>query len=78
MNRNPHLNELGEFLKARRAEVSPSEVGLRGGQRRRVSGLRREEVALLAAISTEYYTRIEQGRLQASAPSSMKLPRCSA
>ncbi|MER6160804.1 helix-turn-helix domain-containing protein [Streptomyces sp. NPDC001868] len=68
MNRNPHLNELGEFLKARRGELSPTEVGLRGGQRRRVSGLRREEVALLAAISTEYYTRIEQGRLQASAP----------
>ncbi|MFI1034523.1 helix-turn-helix domain-containing protein [Streptomyces sp. NPDC020951] len=68
MQRNPHLNELGEFLKARRAELSPSEVGLRGGQRRRVKGLRREEVALLAAISTEYYTRIEQGRLQASAP----------
>ncbi|WP_105974258.1 helix-turn-helix domain-containing protein [Streptomyces geranii] len=68
MQRNPQLNELGEFLKARRAELSPSDVGLRGGQRRRVSGLRREEVALLAAISTEYYTRIEQGRLQASAP----------
>ncbi|KRD09295.1 MULTISPECIES: helix-turn-helix domain-containing protein [unclassified Streptomyces] len=68
MNRDPHLNELGEFLKARRAELSPSEVGLRAGERRRVSGLRREEVALLAAISTEYYTRIEQGRLQASAP----------
>ncbi|MDX3836211.1 helix-turn-helix domain-containing protein [Streptomyces europaeiscabiei] len=68
MNHSPHLNELGEFLKARRAEVGPSEVGLRGGQRRRVSGLRREEVALLTAISTEYYTRIEQGRLQASAP----------
>ncbi|WP_105971141.1 helix-turn-helix domain-containing protein [Streptomyces geranii] len=68
MNRNPHLNELGEFLKARRGELSPTEVGLRGGQRRRVSGLRREEVALLAAISTEYYTRIEQGRLQASVP----------
>ncbi|MFH8496762.1 helix-turn-helix domain-containing protein [Streptomyces coeruleorubidus] len=67
MHRDPHLNELGEFLKARRAELSPSEVGLRGGQRRRVSGLRREEVALLASISTEYYTRIEQGRLQASA-----------
>lgn len=61
MTRNPHLNELGEFLKARRAELSPSEVGLRAGERRRVSGLRREEVALLAAISTEYYTRIEQG-----------------
>ncbi|MFF9037966.1 helix-turn-helix domain-containing protein [Streptomyces sp. NPDC014892] len=68
MNRNPHLNELGAFLKARRAELTPSDVGLRGGQRRRVKGLRREEVALLAAISTEYYTRIEQGRLQASAP----------
>ncbi|MFJ9097357.1 helix-turn-helix domain-containing protein [Streptomyces sp. NPDC102405] len=68
MNRDPHLNELGEFLKARRADLSPSEVGLRGGQRRRVHGLRREEVALLAAISTEYYARIEQGRLQASAP----------
>ncbi|MCX4461680.1 helix-turn-helix domain-containing protein [Streptomyces sp. NBC_01728] len=68
MSRNPHLNELGEFLKARRAELSPSEVGLRGGQRRRVRGLRREEVALLAAISTEYYARIEQGRLQASTP----------
>ncbi|WP_230194132.1 helix-turn-helix domain-containing protein [Streptomyces coriariae] len=68
MNRNPHLNELGEFLKARRGELTPSEVGLRGGPRRRVKGLRREEVALLAAISTEYYTRIEQGRLQASAP----------
>ncbi|MER7930627.1 helix-turn-helix transcriptional regulator [Streptomyces sp. NPDC096057] len=68
MNRDPHLNELGEFLKARRAQLSPSEVGLRGGQRRRVNGLRREEVALLAAISTEYYARIEQGRLQASTP----------
>ncbi|MCE7048298.1 MmyB family transcriptional regulator [Streptomyces purpurascens] len=68
MTRDPHLNELGEFLKARRAELSPSDVGLRGGERRRVRGLRREEVALLAAISTEYYTRIEQGRLQASAP----------
>ncbi|MFF6948120.1 helix-turn-helix domain-containing protein [Streptomyces iakyrus] len=67
MHRDPRLNELGEFLKARRAELGPSDVGLRGGQRRRVSGLRREEVALLASISTEYYTRIEQGRLQASA-----------
>ncbi|MFC9056433.1 helix-turn-helix domain-containing protein [Streptomyces sp. NPDC057074] len=69
MIREPLLNELGEFLKARRAEVTPDQVGLpTGGQRRRVSGLRREEVALLAAVSTEYYTRIEQGRLPASAP----------
>ncbi|MFJ8106030.1 helix-turn-helix domain-containing protein [Streptomyces sp. NPDC096132] len=69
MSRNPHLNELGEFLKARRAELSPGDVGLPdSGHPRRVPGLRREEVALLAAISTDYYTRIEQGRLQASAP----------
>ncbi len=68
MSRSPQLNELGEFLKARRGELNPSDVGLSPGQRRRVSGLRREEVALLASISTEYYARIEQGRLQASVP----------
>ncbi|WP_405668124.1 helix-turn-helix transcriptional regulator [Streptomyces sp. NBC_01166] len=69
MIREPRLNELGEFLKARRAEVTPEQAGLADdGQRRRVTGLRREEVARLAAVSTEYYTRIEQGRLQASAP----------
>ncbi|MFF7212977.1 helix-turn-helix domain-containing protein [Streptomyces sp. NPDC008238] len=63
------LNELGEFLKARRAELSPRTVGLPDGEgNRRVSGLRREEVARLAAISTDYYTRLEQGRMQASAP----------
>ncbi|MFC8069415.1 helix-turn-helix domain-containing protein [Streptomyces sp. NPDC057293] len=62
-------NELGDFLKARRAELAPRAVGLpdSGGQRR-VAGLRREEVARLAAISTDYYTRLEQGRLPASAP----------
>lgn len=64
-----NLNELGEFLKARRAEVSPRMAGLPdAGARRRVPGLRREEVALLASISTDYYTRLEQGRRQASAP----------
>ncbi|MEV7391590.1 helix-turn-helix domain-containing protein [Streptomyces sp. NPDC091215] len=70
MSRDLHLNELGEFLKARRASLSPADVGLptTGEQPRRVAGLRREEVALLASISTEYYARIEQGRLQASAP----------
>ncbi|MET7637825.1 helix-turn-helix domain-containing protein [Streptomyces sp. NPDC005438] len=61
-------NELGEFLKARRTEVSPRAAGLPDtGAKRRVKGLRREEVALLASISTDYYTRIEQGRRQASA-----------
>ncbi|MFF3714017.1 helix-turn-helix domain-containing protein [Streptomyces phaeochromogenes] len=69
MTRNAHLNELGEFLKTRRAELSPRAVGLpETGGRRRVEGLRREEVAQLAAISTEYYTRLEQGRIQASGP----------
>ncbi|MGW8379249.1 helix-turn-helix domain-containing protein [Streptomyces sp. ODS28] len=62
-------NELGEFLKARRAELNPQAAGLPDtGSRRRVKGLRREEVALLASISTDYYTRLEQGRRQASAP----------
>ncbi|MFJ4771001.1 helix-turn-helix domain-containing protein [Streptomyces uncialis] len=62
-------DELGEFLKARRAALTPGAVGLPDpGTPRRVPGLRREEVARLAAISTDYYTRVEQGRLQASAP----------
>lgn len=61
-------SELGEFLKARRAEISPREAGVASAGTRRVPGLRREEVALLAAISTDYYTRIEQGRIQVSEP----------
>ncbi|MFF1463980.1 helix-turn-helix domain-containing protein [Streptomyces sp. NPDC058330] len=69
MSPDTHLNELGEFLKARRAELSPRTVGLPDSPGpRRVAGLRREEVARLAAISTDYYTRLEQGRMQASAP----------
>jgi transcriptional regulator with XRE-family HTH domain len=63
-----HSIELGDFLKARRAELTPASVGISatGGQRR-VLGLRREEVAQLAAISVGYYTRLEQGRVPASA-----------
>src|SRR5437762_6991476 len=55
--------EIREFLRTRRARISPEQAGLPiyGGARRRVSGLRREEVALLAGISTEYYTRLERG-----------------
>ncbi|MFJ8021505.1 helix-turn-helix domain-containing protein [Streptomyces sp. NPDC096311] len=69
MSSKVHLDELGEFLKARRAELSPRTVGLPDtGAPRRVPGLRRDEVAQLAAISTDYYTRLEQGRIQASAP----------
>ncbi|WP_031073984.1 helix-turn-helix transcriptional regulator [Streptomyces sp. NRRL WC-3742] len=69
MSSNAHPEELGAFLRARRAELSPRTVGLPADTgRRRVAGLRREEVAQLAAISTDYYTRLEQGRIQASAP----------
>ena len=53
---------LGSFLRARRGLVKPSDVGLPDGDRRRVEGLRREEVATLAGISAEYYLRLEQGR----------------
>ncbi|MFC4036550.1 helix-turn-helix transcriptional regulator [Streptomyces polygonati] len=55
-------NRLGDFLRSRRERVGPRDVGLPGGARRRVPGLRREEVALLAGISAEYYLRLEQGR----------------
>src|SRR5436189_2864688 len=68
-SRNTEQNELGAFLRARRSELSPSDVDLpEGGTQRRVAGLRREEVAQLAAISTDYYTRLEQGRIHPSAP----------
>jgi transcriptional regulator with XRE-family HTH domain len=55
-------NALGEYLRARRAQVRPDDVGLVAGARRRVRGLRREELATLAGISSEYYLRLEQGR----------------
>jgi transcriptional regulator with XRE-family HTH domain len=62
-----HGKELGDFLKARRAQLTPREVGMPDpGTHRRVAGLRREEVAQLAAISVDYLTRLEQGRVQAS------------
>lgn len=54
--------ELAEFLRSRRARLSPEEFGLPRGTRRRTPGLRREEVAMLAGVSTEWYTWLEQGR----------------
>lgn len=54
--------EVGEFLRARRAQVTPEQVGLPTTGRRRVPGLRREEVAALAGLSVDYYVRLEQGR----------------
>src|SRR5215472_18825657 len=53
---------LGDFLRARREQIRPEDVGLNSGPRRRVAGLRREELALLAGISADYYLRLEQGR----------------
>ncbi|MFR9768941.1 helix-turn-helix transcriptional regulator [Nocardia sp. SC052] len=55
-------NRLGAFLRARRELVRPEDFGLPGGGQRRVAGLRREEIALLAGVSADYYVRLEQGR----------------
>lgn len=55
--------ELRNFLSTRRARISPGAAGLTAaGGHRRVPGLRREKVALLAGVSVEYYTRLERGR----------------
>jgi transcriptional regulator with XRE-family HTH domain len=54
--------DVATFLRRRRAEVQPADVGLAGASSRRVPGLRREEVAMLAAVSVDYYARLEQGR----------------
>jgi len=61
--------ELGEFLRAQRARLSPALFGLAAGTRRRTPGLRREEVAQLCGLSTTWYTWLEQGRdISLSAP----------
>lgn len=57
-------SQIGDYLRARRDQVRPEQVGLHDNGRRRVPGLRRDEIAMLAGISTEYYTRLEQGRDQ--------------
>lgn len=58
-------NEIREFLTSRRARITPGQAGLRtyGSGPRRVPGMRREEVALLAGVSVDYYTRLERGNL---------------
>ncbi|GAB7046300.1 helix-turn-helix domain-containing protein [Catenuloplanes indicus] len=53
---------LGDFLRRSRDQVSPADVGLHSTGTRRVAGLRREEVAMLAGVSVDYYVRLEQGR----------------
>src|SRR5581483_6877698 len=54
--------ELADFLRRRRADIKPEDVGLPAGGRRRTPGLRREEVAALAGVGTTWYTWLEQGR----------------
>jgi transcriptional regulator with XRE-family HTH domain len=64
----PKGNALGDFLRARRDQVCPEDVGLVPGGRRRAPGLRREELAMLAGISVEYYLRLERGRAHNPSP----------
>jgi transcriptional regulator with XRE-family HTH domain len=61
-------DEVGEFLRSRRDRVTPEQAGIIGGGRRRVPGLRREEVATLANISVDYYAKMERGDLRGVAP----------
>ncbi|MEW2395689.1 helix-turn-helix transcriptional regulator [Streptomyces sp. NPDC046862] len=61
-------NHLGDFLRARRAGLLPEEIGMASYGTRRVPGLRREEVAVLAGVNTDYYTRLEQGRERNPSP----------
>jgi len=56
-------NDVKEFLTSRRAKITPQQVGLPVGRKRRVPGLRRTEVATLAGMSVEYYSRLERGNL---------------
>ncbi|HEY6492275.1 MAG TPA: helix-turn-helix transcriptional regulator [Trebonia sp.] len=62
-------HELGAFLRTRRARIEPEHVGLLAEGHRRVPGLRREELARLAGVSPDYYTRLEQGRQPTASPS---------
>jgi len=62
MTDEDRANLLGGYLRARRALVTPEQAGLSAGGNRRVPGLRREEVAMLAGISADYYLRLERGR----------------
>ncbi|HMR48409.1 MAG TPA: helix-turn-helix transcriptional regulator [Arachnia sp.] len=60
--------EVKDFLTTRREKVSPKDVGLPAGANRRVKGLRRSEVAALAGVSVEYYTKIERGHISGASP----------
>ncbi|QDP96605.1 helix-turn-helix transcriptional regulator [Microlunatus elymi] len=59
-----HQDEVTDFLRTRRDRITPDQAGIIGGGRRRVPGLRREEVAMLTGVSVEYYARMERGDLR--------------
>ena len=61
-------SEVSDFLRTRRDRLTPDQAGIIGGSRRRVPGLRREEVALLAGVSVDYYARMERGDLSGVSP----------
>jgi transcriptional regulator with XRE-family HTH domain len=61
-------DQLADFLRRRREAIRPAEVGIAGGPRRRTTGLRREEVAMLAGMSVDYVVRLEQGRSSQPSP----------
>ncbi|GAA3132121.1 helix-turn-helix domain-containing protein [Streptomyces rectiviolaceus] len=65
-------NHLGDFLRARRAALRPEDAGIASHGTRRVAGLRREEVAVLAGVNSDYYTRLEQGRDRNPSPQVLK------
>ncbi|MCF1593358.1 helix-turn-helix transcriptional regulator [Streptomyces muensis] len=62
-DRSDHRAEIRDFLASRRAKITPEQAGMPTSGRRRVPGLRREEVAVLAGVSTEWYTRLEKGHI---------------
>ncbi|MFC6067063.1 helix-turn-helix transcriptional regulator [Streptomyces ochraceiscleroticus] len=62
-HRPDHRDNIRDFLASRRGKITPAQVGLPTSGRRRVPGLRREEVAVLAGVSTEWYTRLEKGHI---------------
>jgi hypothetical protein len=65
-----HRKDIRDFLTSRRARITPERAGLPNyGGKRRVAGLRREEVALLAGVSVDYYTRFERGNLTGASES---------
>ncbi|MER5713884.1 helix-turn-helix transcriptional regulator [Streptomyces sp. NPDC002132] len=62
-NRSDNRADIRDFLASRRARITPEQAGLPSSGRRRVPGLRREEVAVLAGVSTDWYTRLEKGHI---------------